>query len=165
VNWEDYRPIIFAGREDRNREYKQSFAWNRNNRPTMAKIAKTILAMSNLRDGGHIVIGVNEVAGVEMQFEAVGVQADHLPTFTYDKIADFVREYADPYIAFNLDPVPLDDMTFLVIAVAGFDEFPVICRKSYADVLSGATIYVRPRGGRPRSEPISNYADLRELLP
>lgn len=164
MNPEGYRPIIFAGREDRNREYKQSFSWDRSNRPTMAKVTKTILAMSNLRDGGHIVIGVNEVSGIDVQFEAVGVQDDHLQTFSHDKVADFVRDYADPYVSFAVEYVQLDGMAFVVIAIAGFDEFPVICKKSYAEILSGATIYVRPRGGRPRSEPISNYSDLRELL-
>jgi predicted HTH transcriptional regulator len=164
VNPESYRPIIFAGREDRNREYKQSFSWDRSNRPTMAKVTKTILAMSNLRDGGYIVIGVNQISGMDAQFEPVGIQSDCLQTFSYDNVADFVRAYADPYVSFGLEPVTLDGMAFIVIAVAGFAEFPVICKKSYGEVLSGAKIYVRPRGGCPRSEPISDYVDMRELL-
>ncbi len=62
MNPEEYRTIIYANNEDRSREYKASFAWDKSIAgPTMAKVTKTILAMSNLRDGGHIIIGVNQV--------------------------------------------------------------------------------------------------------
>ena len=54
---EEYRAIIYAGSEDRNREYKQSFPWERNTHGgTMAKVTRTILAMSNLRDGQGLVL-------------------------------------------------------------------------------------------------------------
>jgi predicted HTH transcriptional regulator len=61
MSQEEYRSIIYAGSEDRNREYKRSFPWERSSHGTaMAKVTKSILAMSNVRDGGHIVIGVEE---------------------------------------------------------------------------------------------------------
>jgi uncharacterized protein (DUF849 family) len=73
---EEYRMIIYAGREDRSREYKQSFPWQRRGHgDTMAKIARTILAMSNLRDGGHIVVGVEDGT-----YLPKGMQAKHLST-------------------------------------------------------------------------------------
>jgi len=124
MSQEEYQSIIYAGSEDRNREYKESFPWDRRTHgETMAKVTKTILAMSNLRDGGHIVIGVNEGTS----YQSVGMQDDHLVTFSYDAIADFVRNYADPYARFALDVVTLDELNFIVIAVSGFDEFPVVC--------------------------------------
>lgn len=127
----------------------------------MAKVAKTILAMSNLRDGGHIVIGVEQTS--DTQFTPTDMSDDHFETFSYDILADFVRNYADPYALFALEGVLIDNKKFVVIAVKGFDEFPVICKDNYAEILSNGTIYVRSRSGRPRSEPISNYADMREL--
>ena len=158
---EEYRSIIYVGSEDRNREYKRSFPWNRRaHGETMARVTKTILAMSNCRDGGHVVIGVED--GTPCQ--PVGMQDDHLATFSYDEVADFVRNYADPYARFTLDLVTLDSLNFVVIAVSGFSEFPVICRSSYGDILAESAIYIRPRSGRPRSAPISNYVDLREML-
>jgi predicted HTH transcriptional regulator len=161
VSEEEYRSIIYAGAEDRNREYKASFPWDRSTQgETMAKVTKTILAMSNLRDGGHIVIGVED--GTPCQ--PVGMQADHLKTFSYDDVADFVQKYADPYVRFALDSISLDGLNFIVIAVTGFDEFPVVCRTSYGSILAESAVYTRPQGGRPRSAPISNYADMRELL-
>jgi len=162
---EEYRSIIFAGREDRNREYKQSFPWERaEHGETMAKVTKSVLAMSNLRDGGHIVIGVEESSNPRADFVPAGMQDDHLQTFSYDRVADFVRNYADPYATFDLDVVTLDAKNFVVIAVVGFEESPVICKRSYADILSESAIYVRSRSGRPRSEPVTTYPDMRELL-
>jgi predicted HTH transcriptional regulator len=158
---EEYRSIIYAGSEDRNREYKESFPWDKKSHgDTMARVTKTMLAMSNLRDGGHIVIGVEE--GTPCR--PVGMQDEHRGTFSYDVVADFIQKHANPHIRFTLDLVNLDGMNFIVIAVSGFDEFPVICRASYGDVLAEGTVYTRPQGGRPRSAPISNYADMRELL-
>lgn len=115
---EFYRSIVFAGHEDRNREYKTSFPWDRKKHGgSVAKVVKTILAMSNLRDGGHIVIGVEEIdtsRGVEHR--PVGVQDIHLNTYSYDQVADVVRVYADPGAPFSLEVVSIDGMNFVVIA-------------------------------------------------
>jgi predicted HTH transcriptional regulator len=162
---ERYRPIIYAEREDRNREFKRSFAWTRRESgETMAKVTKTILAMSNLRDGGHIVIGVEEIPGSGGRYEPKGVTHEHLQAFSHDDVADWVRDYADPPALFDCSVVTLDGMDFFVIAVSAFEEFPVICTRSYAEVLSEGAVYVRSRSGRPRSEPVSRYVDMRELL-
>lgn len=159
----EWSPIIFAGSEDRNREYKASFPWNRRtDGETMARVAKTILAMSNLRDGGHIVIGVKEDENGHGDPE--GMQPAHLATFSYDLIADFVKQYAEPYARFNLDVVQEQEEAFVILSVAGFDEVPVICRRSYGDVLSEGRVYVRPQSGRPRSEAVTAYIDMRELM-
>jgi predicted HTH transcriptional regulator len=127
------RTLVYAGREERNREYKASFPWDRNTAgETMARVTKSILALSNLRDGGHIVIGVDPA---------------HLGTFSFDNAADFVRNYAEPYARFSLEIVPLDGKKFVVLSVEGFDEYPVICKKSFGNVLAEGIMYVRPLGG------------------
>jgi len=128
----------------------------------MAKVTKTILAMSNLRDGGHIVIGVEQQESGKCVPK--GVLPDHLQTYSYDLMTDFVRGYAEPYVRFDMDVVEEDGMSFVVASVVGFDEVPVVCRKSFGDILAEGTVYVRPRSGRPRSEPVTSYVDMRELL-
>lgn len=159
----EWSAIINAGSEDRNREFKSSFPWDRRTHgETMAKVTKSILAMSNLRDGGHIVVGVEDDEngrGVPR-----GVLSEHLMTYSYDLMADFVRQYAEPYARFNLDVVEDSGRSFVVVSIVGFDEVPVICRKSYGDILSEGLVYVRPRSGRPRSERVTSYVDMRELL-
>ena len=88
---EEYRSIIYSSTEDRNREFKQSFPWQRSTHTnTMAKVTKTILAMANLRDGGHIVIGVEEDQNNPNLFNPVGVSQAHLETYSFEEIADFV---------------------------------------------------------------------------
>lgn len=47
--------LMEVGREERNLEYKQSTLWSRE---FGARLTKSILAMSNIRDGGHIIIGM-----------------------------------------------------------------------------------------------------------
>jgi predicted HTH transcriptional regulator len=165
MNQEEYRQIIYAGSEERNREYKQSFPWVRSSHGrSMAKVAKSILAMSNLSDGGHIVIGVQEVSEMEGRYELVGVQSEHLETYSSDTIADFVRSYADPYAKLDSSVVSFEGLDFVVISVSSFDETPVICKRSYANILSEGVIYIRSRSGRPRSEPVTLYADMRKLM-
>ena len=165
----EWRSIIYANSEDRNREYKTSFPWDRStNGKTMAKVTKTILAMSNLRDGGHIVIGVDELPNGE--YKPTGMQDPHLITYSCDVIADFVKEYAEPAAEFHFDIVRVDGMSFVILSVSGFLDVPVICRKSYNDILSEGAVYVRPRSGRPRSAPLARYVRLshterRKVLP
>jgi predicted HTH transcriptional regulator len=164
---EIYRSIVFAGREDRNREYKASFPWDRKKHgDTIARVVKTILAMSNLRDGGHVVIGVDEITTPKgTEHRPIGVQDAHLSTYSYDQVADSIKVYADPSAPFSLDVISLDGMNFVVIAVVGFDEYPVICKTNFGDnILANGVIYYRPKSGRPRSEPISSYVDMRELM-
>ena len=53
------RDLVKAPREVRNVEYKSSMSWDDPiSRTTMIK---AILALSNVRDGGYLVIGVEEV--------------------------------------------------------------------------------------------------------
>jgi len=159
----EWSSIISRASEDRNREYKTSFPWERTtDGETMAKVTKTILAMSNLRDGGHIAIGVDEdKSGC---FSPKGMQQADVATYSFDEVADFVRNYAEPYARFGLDIVEEQGKMFVVMSVAGFDEVPVICRKSYGDILHEGLVYVRPQSGRPRSEPVAAYIDMRELM-
>ena len=162
---DDARTLIQAGREDRGREFKASFPWTRNAAgETMARVTKTILALSNLRDGGHIIIGVAEPAPGSTDWRPVGVTAADLQSFPFDTVADFVRKYAEPYARFDLEIAEIDSSKYVVIAVEGFQEVPVICKTNYGSILAESAVYIRPRSGRPRSEPVSNYADMRELL-
>jgi predicted HTH transcriptional regulator len=165
---ETYRSIVFANHEDRNREFKASFPWDRASQgDTMAKVVRTILAMGNLRDGGHIVIGVKQVSdGSDLnEFTPDGVQEDHLRTYSQDVVSDWVKDYADPAAPFSLDIKLVEANKFVIISVEGFQDYPVICKRSYGDnILSEGSIYYRPKSGRPRSERISSYTDMRELM-
>lgn len=52
----DNRFYVEHGKEERYLEYKSAMAWG--NDDTKIKVAQAMMAMSNLRDGGIIVIGI-----------------------------------------------------------------------------------------------------------
>jgi len=159
----EWSVIINAGSEDRNREFKASFPWDRaTHGSTMARVTKSILAMSNLRDGGHVIVGVEEDASGRGL--PAGIRDADKRTYTYDLVADFVRQYAEPYAQFNLDFVVDGGKSFVILSIAGFDEVPVVCRKNFDGVLAEGRVYVRPQSGRPRSEAVTSYVDMRELM-
>ncbi|HYA41798.1 MAG TPA: ATP-binding protein [Syntrophobacteraceae bacterium] len=161
---DDFR-LMLANGEDRNHEFKASFPWSKKTAgETMARVTKTILAMSNMRDGGTIVIGVAEPIPGTTLWRQIGVSPGDLETFSFDAVADFVRRYAEPAATFNFAIFGFESLKYVEIAVVGFQEVPIICRANYKDILSESAIYVRPRSGRPRSEPVSNFSDMRELL-
>lgn len=59
----------------------------------LQRLAKDIMAMSNVRDGGLIVIGVKEQ---ETGFEATGVSDGNLTTYNKDQMKDKLTKYTDP---------------------------------------------------------------------
>jgi len=151
--------LILAGRESRNLEYKQSMHWNDSR--TKAKVTKSILAMSNTRDGGAIVIG--EEQQPNGTFKPVGMSPTDANTFNYDDVASHVAEYADPYVNFSLAPIEYDGKKFIVIQVKEFEEIPVICKKSYGNILHRGRIYIRTRR-MPESASVSSQTEMREII-
>jgi len=57
----DLQYYILHGKEERYLEYKRSMIWTGND-TTKVKIAKAMMAMANLRNGGVIVVGMQETA-------------------------------------------------------------------------------------------------------
>ena len=90
---EELIQYITHGREERNLEYKGPINWN--DTQIKAKITKTILAMSNLRDGGVIVIGVEQNGEI---FTPVGLDSESISSFKQDDISVHVNNYADPFV-------------------------------------------------------------------
>lgn len=152
------QPIII-GREERNLEYKQSTLWSRE---FAARLTKTILSMSNIRDGGSIIIGMKRQTNDS--YLPKGMEPEHLDSYIADDVARFVNEYADPYAHFTLTKEECDDnRSYVWIQVQEFEETPVICRKSYANILGVGKLYVRTRRV-PESSEVPSSAEMREIL-
>jgi hypothetical protein len=91
--------LLEIGREGRNLEYKRSCSWSE---PVFkAQITKAILGFSNVRDGGRIVIGLEEQT--DKTYKRKGVTHGHLKSYNYDDISSYVSGYADPYVKFYFD--------------------------------------------------------------
>lgn len=150
---QELEEILEGQRENPSVEFKTACNWD------VSLFAKDMLAIANVRDGGHIIVGVEDGT-----FTRHGVTDAQLATYSEETIMDQVANYADPFITFSISfPEDRDGKKYVVIRIHQFDELPVICRKDGRDVKRG-TIYYRTRNGRPQSSPITNSYDLRDIL-
>lgn len=150
------------GREQPGIEFKTGGP--RSDRRLLAKVVRAMIGMSNRRDGGHIVIGVDDRRGV---IEPVGVSGADIATWTYDAIADVVGEYCEPSVEFDVATVELDGKAYFLIQVMEFGEVPVLCSRDFGDqsgsLLREGACYIRPRR-KPETVEIRTYADMRDLF-
>lgn len=152
----DYSTDILDTTEDRHREFKQSAAWVQ----LRWKIAKTAIAMANTRDGGLLIIGVNEAG---KGFIPQGLSNEHLATFDDDTIHAFINKYADPYVKLSIHRLEIDEKQFIVIHIEEFDTLPVISKNSGEEGLKQGAVYVRSFR-QPETCMVKSQNEMRELL-
>ncbi len=134
-------------------EFKNSCDWD------VKTFAKDILALSNVQDGGHIIIGVEDGS-----FNRKGITATQKETYKIDVMKDQMTAFADPHVNFTIDfPKDRDEKEYAVIRVFQFEEVPVICRKDSNDTKAG-TLYYRNKNRRAESAPVSNSYDMRDII-
>ncbi len=152
--------IIKLGREEQNIEYKSSMPWT--DTGFAEKIIRTILSMSNIRDGGFILIGMEEQD--DGSYVPAGISSTDKATFNEDNMADKTSEFADPYVNFYLWPLAYDGKEFLIVQVNEFDEIPVICKKDGTTTnLVRGKMYTRSRR-KPESIAVPGQTEMREIL-
>ena len=93
----------------------------------------------------------------------VGLSDADLATWNYDDVADRIAIYADPSVTFDLEIGEYDDNKFVVLRIEEFADVPVLCKRSYGDVLRDGACYVRPRR-KPETSEVPTQADMRDLL-
>jgi hypothetical protein len=155
---DDLSVLIRWPREERNLEFKKSMDWA--DPATKAKLTKSVLAMANLRDGGHIVLGVERQP--DDTYLSVGMQPDHLESFVQDALSSHFSEYADPYIEITLLKTTIDGKAFCVIRAIEFAELPVVCKKDGEKLRRGA-MYTRSRRMVETVE-VPGQVEMREIL-
>jgi len=97
-----------------------------------------------------------------MGFEQVGLTSDEARSWDTTRVNNFVNRYAEPPVNATLQKVDWEDKTYLIIGVPEFPDLPHICRKSYNDILSAPTLYIRTDNNE--SAPISRTSDLNALI-
>lgn len=135
----------------------------RTSRELFAKVARGCLSLGNRRDGGHLIIGINDANPEQL---LPGLMPDDLASWTYDDVARTLREYADPPIRFELATRTLSsEAAVVVLEVLEFEDTPHFCDRTFGDgdVLQEGELYVRPRGV-PETSRIARAVDMRDLI-
>lgn len=123
--------------------------------------------MSNRRDGGQIIIGIDEDK-TNHRFIQSGLDESQFSSWSSDYLNSQFVKFTEPYIKFTLDNTEYNGKKFVAINIQEFDQVPVICKKDYSDK-SGNTIiregafYVKTFG-IPESNEKVNYIELRTLF-
>ncbi len=147
-----------AGYELRAVEYKPSRPASDN--WTIATVARAVLGMANRRDGGKVIIGVDDENN---RLRPTGVEAKHLPGWNQNDVSAKLAEYADPFVTFELQVIALDDVKYVVVNVDEFEEIPVLARKDFQGIIRRGALYVRSRS-KPETSEVPTQAEMREVL-
>jgi hypothetical protein len=121
-------------------EFKQSFKWDEKDkdktpisRQLKHRIIKTILCFANRRDGGRIIIGVDE------SNHTIGMNDADFESFDATAINELLEKFADPPHTVKVSkPIltgvvdsSLQEKKIVVIDVLEFDNVPIVCKKDY----------------------------------
>ena len=132
----------------------------RDNRQLFAQVVRAVLGMANRRDGGKVIIGVEDNGGV---LTPVGLIEDDLMTWRYDDIADGIATYADPSVSFDLEVNEYNGNQYVVLEIDEFADIPVLCKRDYQGVLRNGACYMRSRR-KPETAELPTQEDMRDLL-
>ena len=91
MNDADFARIMELGHELRGVEFKGPGPVSSGR--LVAQVVKAVLGLANIRDGGRVIVGVEDNGNV---LNPIGIGDDDLSTWTYDAVADQVARYADP---------------------------------------------------------------------
>ena len=82
MNTEELEILLEAQSERQNLDFKQDCPWE------VIRFVKHLLAMSNIKDGGYIVVGIEN-----KNFLRQGVSQKNLETFNVDIMKDQMTQY------------------------------------------------------------------------
>jgi len=157
--------LIEAAGESANIDAKAAMAWD--GAETSASLTKDIISFANSRDGGVIVLGKDEVAAGK--FSLSGLTPAQADSFETTRVASWVNAHCDPPVTLVCYRVQHNTKEFIVLAVAEFDDVPVICSKQFElqgkpqrVLLRKGTLYVRTVNAE--SAPLSTIEELRTLI-
>ncbi len=163
---DEFKKMIEIGYELRRIEFKAPFAWDNEELSLWLreKVIRGILGLANTKDGGDIIIGIEEKD--DKAIELVELTEKQIKSFNYDLIKNIVDSYASPSVEFDIVEGKHSVKRFLTIRVREFDDIPIICRKNgqhKGKILEQGNIYCRSRSGSPATITVTEK-ELREIL-
>jgi len=164
IGVDEIRNLIRLGNENRNLDFKGAFSWSEANHDEKCAIAKDVLAFSNTRDGGVILIGVNDKSG-----DIEGLTDEQYASFDQTKFNSFVEKFTAPRHTSNVHRIMIDQQRIVVINIPEFADVPILCARDANSssnqsklLLRRAALYKRTE--RATSEPVEDADEMRELL-
>ncbi|MCA2991620.1 ATP-binding protein [Gemmatimonas sp.] len=158
MNEAEFRELIELQREEAGVEFKGPAS--RTDKAHFEKVVRAVLAMANRRDGGYVIVGVDDDNGRAV---LTGLTPEQVATWTNsDHVRDALTVYAEPSVDVDVEVVQYENKAFVVLTVKEFVDVPVLCRRDGGSLQEGA-IYVRSRR-KPESVPVPRQAEMRDLL-
>ncbi len=156
--------MIRLGNENRNVDYKGAFSWSDADLDLKCGIVKDVLAFSNTRDGGSILIGVNDETG-----ELEGLTPEQSKSFDQTSLNNFIDKYATPRHSSNVHRLTIEGKLLVVIEIPEFPDVPILCARDANSSRNPAKLILRraalyKRTGRATSEAIEDVDEMRELI-
>lgn len=152
--------------ENLNLEFKSTFDFEENIW-ARERLIRSILAMSNTRDGGYILIGVEE--NLDKSLNLSGINEAHLQLFK-TKIEDLkskVESFSSSPVSYEVGLGEYKGKKFILISVTEFLINPLICRKNGEHKekhLEEGAIYIRTLKDKPSSIKLTNPVDIQDFL-
>ncbi len=128
---EKIKLLIGSPKETKNCDYKGSFIWDKNKKDTQLGLVKDIMAMSNTKGGGILIIGVEDKSYI-----LKGLNNAEYESFDQTKINDLIKNYSDPEAEFYIHKVEIEGKKIVAIIVKEFAECPIICKKTPIPVMT-----------------------------
>lgn len=164
MNDHEFAEILARRRELRGVEHKGPGL--RTSRPFLARIARAVMGMANLRDGGLVTIGVGDDGGRPVP---EGLNAEQLESWErYDHVSASLGEFVQPSVSFEHEVFTYKDTRLVLLRVHEFDEIPILCARDCADekgqpIMRRGALYVRPRRMTETAE-VPTQEEMREIL-
>jgi hypothetical protein len=155
---EEIAALLEGGYEIRSVEFKGPGSVN--DPEFVAKVARAALALANQRDGGSIIIGVDESDEARS-----GLTAEQLVEWLdYDTVADKLNKFADPPLRFDRAGRQLPGgQDVVVVQVAEFDDIPVLAARDFPRHIQRGHLYTRSFR-KPESSATHTQNELRAVL-
>jgi hypothetical protein len=158
LNDDDIAALIETGYELRGIEFKGP--GSPREKGFRALVARAAIALANTRDGGIVIIGLDEKAP-----QTSGLNEEQLADWLeYDNVVTQLNAYADPPLNLSVHQRSLPNgRPVVVLVVAEFAEVPILSAKDHPDKIVKGMLYTRSLA-RPESSYLNTQNELREVL-
>ncbi len=152
--------MLASGYEQRAFELKG--AGLRTDKQFFAKVTRAALSMGNLRDGGFVVIGIDDKNPASL---GPGLSDEQFASWSeYDHVARGLADYADPPLHFEMASYNLSSgARVALLKVSEFSDMPHLCAKAYEPDLRKGALYVRTRK-LPETAEVASSVEMRDVL-